>query len=295
MPDDILLKCAIAYQRRVSPNQGDEPDPEAYAEYLKWENEQEEAEEAEVRQNFFDDIQAQLRKIHSRACRLFKGFGTPPAHPKVEKLSYVPGYLPTPEEWQALGRPKIIFQAGTRLVAFREALQKGWKFVLDSSAPGLGKSHEAGLLQLEDLECERIWLMNDSHRNPTTATQEANFTDMPVRNDGLVTDPSRQTALGNPHVRWPKGDEVPDTGNNCHRAPLFHELAEKGYVMDRVENADGEAPNPICATCRFCGICAVESGDGYGFRAERRGIFGTDDAPGADKIRLHPNSSPDRA
>ena len=270
-----------------------EPDSQLYRDYIAWEVEQEQVEKAQVRQSFFSDIQSQLRKLCAPACRVFRGFGTPPPRPTIQTLNYVPGNLPTPAEWNELGRPKIIFQAGTRIAGFREAVQKGWEWVVDTSAPGGGKSHETGLLEIEDMECARIWLMSESHRNPTTAPQEGFYTDMTVRNDGMLRDQSRRTALGNPHVRWPKGDEVPNTGNNCHRTPLFHTLAEKGYVMDRMETAGGEAPNPICASCRFCGICAQQTGIGYGFRAERRAIFGTEQEPGARKIRLHPNSSPD--
>ncbi|MEP0884011.1 hypothetical protein NDI49_20880 [Trichocoleus sp. ST-U3] len=42
--------------------------------------------------------------------------------------------------------PKIIYKKGDRLLLWKEAVIAGWQHILDTSAPGLGKSHTAGLL-----------------------------------------------------------------------------------------------------------------------------------------------------
>jgi len=96
------------------------------------------------------------------------------------------------------------------LQVVKELVRLYYQFILERSGTGTGKSHDAGLADPDQLSVDKIWYFSRDHRNPTTATVEANYTDMPVRNNGLLSDGSRRTALNNPYVRWPKKDEAPN-------------------------------------------------------------------------------------
>jgi hypothetical protein len=196
-------------------------------------------------------------------------------------INYTPGQLPTPQEYQQQGNPCIRFQDGQRLQLIQELVEKGYHDILDSSQPGLGKSHDAGIVSAEKFKSDRVWLFSQTHRNPTTAPVEANYMDMPVRNDGMVIDYCRRTPLNNPHVRWPKRGEKPDTSGNCFRTDIFKALQEKGYKA-----ADLTAEqNPICQNCHVSWACRNGSGSGYGFRYERKEAFE------AKQVRLSPDSA----
>ncbi len=233
--------------------------------------------------NWFKD---QVAKVP----RLFKGFGkhpqsTKPSAPATQK--YVPGELPTPEQYKASGSPVLQLAKGERLQLLKEAKRKGHHDVLDSSATGTGKSHDVGLATPEAFDVDRLFCFSPNHRNPTTETVEANYEDMPVRNNGLVVDESRRTALNNPHVRWPQGDEKPSTEGNCFRAGLFHTLAAKGYQHE-AGLTSGE--NPVCGTCHLKGACTGKDAavPGSGFRRDRR------DALLNNRIRASLDSAPDQ-
>jgi hypothetical protein len=193
-------------------------------------------------------------------------------------MTYAPD-TPLPEPGAGLP-PTIRFQSGQRLAVIQALIQKGWQHILDCSKPGLGKSYDAGLASPETLACNRLWCFSDSHRNPTTKTIEANYTDMPVRNDGMVVDQRRKTPLGQPHTRWPQKHEIPDTPGNCFRAPVFAKLRSKNIPCEGTEN-------PVCGTCHLKAACSQTSGPGYGHRHERRQAFQS------ERLRLHPNSAPD--
>lgn len=231
-----------------------------------------------------------FREQVSKVPKLFKGFGKQPqsiktSTPHVQK--YVPGELPTPAEYKALGSPVIQFAKGERLRILREAQHKGHHDVLDSSATGTGKSHDVGLALPESFNVHRLWCFSPSHRNPTTAPVEANYADMPVRNNGLVVDETRRTAQNNAYVRWPQADEKPTTEGNCFRAGLFQTLAAKGY-QDEAGLTSGK--NPVCRTCHLRVACTGKDGEdkvpGAGFRRDRRDAFLK------DRIRASLDSAP---
>jgi hypothetical protein len=201
--------------------------------------------------------------------------------PKSGTLSYVPGQLPIPQEYQDMGCPRIIFLQGQRLQLWQEAVTKGWKHILDKSAPGLGKSHAAGIALPDAFAVEKLWYFALDHRNPTTGVIEQNYTDLPVRNAGMKIDRTRQTPLGKNVVVWPKPGEEPDTQGNCHRAPLFALMRD-----NNIKGAFSSQESPICAGCKQNNLCKGSSGRGYGFRNQRK------NALSSSRNRAHPDSAP---
>jgi hypothetical protein len=177
--------------------------------------------------------------------------------------------------------PRIIFHQGQRLQLWQEAVSQGWKHILDKSAPGLGKSHAAGIALPDAFTVEKLWYFALDHRNPTTGVIEQNYTDLPVRNAGMKIDRSRQTPLGNNVVVWPKPGEEPDTQGNCHRAPLFALMRD-----NNIKGAESSQESPICSGCKQNNLCKGSSGAGYGFRNQRK------NALSSSRNRAHPDSAP---
>jgi len=220
---------------------------------------------------------------------LLKSFQTKPKTPATT-LKYISGKLPTPEEYQKLGSPVIRFAAGQRLEVIKELVALGYHDILDSSGTGTSKSYDAGLVEPERFDLDRIWYFSQDHRNPTTPTVEANYTDMPVRNNGMVVDDSRRTALNNPFVRWPSAKETPNIPGNCFRTETFHTLVNKGYQLEIGTEA---SLNPICQTCHVAANCMgrgdATPGIGHSFRSDRRYAFAS------SRLRASIDSAPNAA
>lgn len=218
----------------------------------------------------------QFKNIFKRDVKLKATAEPSPKPPKPLKfIWYVPGELPTPERYVQMGCPKIRFKAGQRLELLDELVARAYRLILDSSATGTFKSNDAGLATPERYGLDRLWYFSQDHRNPTTRTVEANYTDMPVRNDGMVVDESRRTALNNPHERWPKKGELPTTERNCSQTKAFHTLSEKGFQFEVGVEAK---INPICTNCLRSFDCAgmgeeATPGSGHSFRSDRRKVF----------------------
>lgn len=210
-----------------------------------------------------------LRNRIKQALSGFKGFGK---HPQVR----APRLHETPDE---------SFQTGQRLPTWQDAVAKGYRYILDKSAPSLGKSHAAGIALPDAFGAEKLWYISADHRNPTTGVIESNYADLPVRHNGLKVDDSRQTPNGNPFRVWPKPGEEPDTQGNCFRADLFQKFRAKNLNVEAAETS------PICATCKLAHLCKSGSGGKYGatFRSDRK------NALAHPKIRAHADSMPDPA
>ncbi|MGI2907952.1 hypothetical protein [Tolypothrix sp. VBCCA 56010] len=197
-----------------------------------------------------------------------------------QAIDYIPGSLPTPEQYKQLNCPKIRYKREERLQFWEETQTAGWQHVLDNSAPGLGKSHEAGCAKPDNFGIEKLFYLSADHRNPTTMTVEQNYTDLTVRHNGLKLDFSRKTPLGQDFQVWANSNEKPDTQGNCFRADLFAALRSKN-----IPNIEGRE-SPICATCHLASACQSTSGPGFGFRSLRR------DALSQLCVRAHPDSLP---
>jgi hypothetical protein len=194
-------------------------------------------------------------------------------------IKYTPGELPNYEEWLFLKSPEISFQEGQRLELIAEMVAKGFKHILDASGTGTGKSTSAGMATPEQLGARRLWYFANNHRNPSTPEVQANYTDLPVRNNGMVRDFNHLTPLGKPWIVWPKPGETPDIAGNCHRTPIFRALASKNIDVEGSES-------PVCQSCHLLNECKFASGPGYGFKFERR------EALRANRIRANHDSAP---
>ncbi len=207
-----------------------------------------------------------LRERIKQTLNSFKGFGKTPS--------------PQPKPKEA---PDQLFQdANERLQTWQDAVSSGYKYILDKSAPGLGKSHTAGIALPDAFGVEKLWYLASDHRNPTTGVIETNYVDLPVRHNGLKIDDSRHTPNGNPFLIWAKSGEQPDTQGNCHRTELFHKFRAKNL------NVEASGSSPICQSCKLAPLCKSGIGAKYGasFRGDRRSALAT------DRIRAHADSLP---
>jgi hypothetical protein len=195
-------------------------------------------------------------------------------------IDYIPGSLPTPEQYKQLNCPKIRYKQKQRKQFWQETQSVGWQHVLDNSAPGVGKSHDAGCAKPDNFGIEKLFYLSADHRNPTTMTVEENYTDLTVRHNGLKLDSSRKTPLGQDFQVWPSSNEEPDTQGNCFRTGLFVQLRSKN-----IPNIEG-SESPICGTCHLASACRNSSGAGFGFRSFRR------QALSQSCVRAHPDSLP---
>jgi len=208
-----------------------------------------------------------LRNRIKQALDGFKGFGKQQSH------------LPRPKE-----APNALFQdANQRLTTWQDAATQGYQYILDKSAPSLGKSHAAGIALPDAFAVEKLWYISTDHRNPTTGVIESNYVDLPVRHKGLKVDESRRTPHGRPFLVWPRAGEEPDTQGNCFRTDLFQKFRAKNL------NVEASLSSPICQkACKVAHLCKSGSGGKYAatFRGDRQ------NALASNRIRAHADSLP---
>jgi hypothetical protein len=188
---------------------------------------------------------------------------------------------PQPEPKEA---PDQLFQdANQRLQIWQDAAARGYRYILDTSPPGLGKSYTAGVALPDAFGVQKLWYLARDHRNPTTGLVESNYVDLPIRHSGLKIDDTRHTPNGNPFKVHPKQGEAPDTRANCYRTPLFRAFATKGY-----RHQESAKSSNICGTCKVAHLCKQGIGIKYGatFRGERASALSS------DRIRAHADSLP---
>ncbi len=128
--------------------------------------------------------------------RPFRGFGLKPQPQSLptqlpEVIKYKPGRIPQRLECDE-PPPRIIYSKGERLQVWQEAIKAGWQHILDTSAPGLGKSHTAGIIEPKEFGVDQLWYFAQQARHVTTDTVRKNFAYLQPRHDGLKedTDPS---------------------------------------------------------------------------------------------------------
>ncbi|MEA5505038.1 PriCT-2 domain-containing protein, partial [Halotia wernerae UHCC 0503] len=222
---------------------------------------------------------------------IFKGFEAPPtplpALPEINTESpkviiYKPGNIPFKTE--VTEDIRIQCQPEEHIAAWVEAVSQGWTQILDNSHPGLGKSYNAGQLTAGLFGVDKLIYQDANHRNPSTLPIEENFVDLPVRNNGFKLDPTRQTPLGEDFQLWIKPGETADTNGNCHRTYLFNAFRHKNFT-----SLDFESSNisPICNGCSLKNQCRFATGDGYGFRFQKRTTIHQ-----FSELRAHPDSTP---
>ncbi len=139
--------------------------------------------------------------------------------------------LPTDfEDWIFQGRPGYVVPPEKRNIFESLLVKRGIKNLLDLSGTGTGKSHDTGNLPpylginphaQKSEDDPTLYYICDDPRNPTTESIESNSVVLPTRHSGLVEDTAKQTPLGYPHIRRPKGKEEPTIEASCIREPLF--------------------------------------------------------------------------
>lgn len=221
---------------------------------------------------------------------IFKGFKAPPSPPPLPEIDtpspnviiYKPGNIPFRTE--VTGNISISCQPEEHIAAWVEAVSKGWTQILDNSHPGLGKSYNAGQLTAGLFGVDKLIYQDANHRNPSTLPIETNFVDLPVRHNGFKLDPTRKTPLGEDFKLWTKAGETADTDGNCHRTYLFNAFRNKNFSSLDFEES---GISPICGGCSLKNQCRFASGDGFGFRFQKRSAI-----QNYSELRAHPDSTP---
>lgn len=163
----------------------------------------------------------------------------------------------------------IEYQSGERLDVWKEARKQGYKYILDSSSTGTGKSYDAGRATTELLGASQLIYASAEHRNPTTSTLSS-WDDLESRHKGLVRDSFgklRRASLGQPYASAP----------NCGRNDTISALRSKN-----INGAD--TAGLICSTCPHLEPC--QAGAVFGFLHERMTTLKQ------RQFRAHPESLP---
>ena len=212
----------------------------------------------------------------TRLSSSFKGFiprviSCPPENNCVQ---YTPGNIPKYKPGKKLS--KFVFEEGYRGQFYKEAHAKGWKFLVDTSRAGTGKTYTVGKLTPTDFfplqedvpeeeqASRQLLYFLKSARSPHTKEIEEKFAEAPTRHKGLIKDPEKTTPLGNPvrkqvsrHERQKLEEEGYEyTEANCEWADKFAVAREK------------ENKAKLCGICPFKKDCVTGSGNGYGYLNE---------------------------
>ncbi|MGK7894052.1 MAG: hypothetical protein AB4372_10610 [Xenococcus sp. (in: cyanobacteria)] len=171
---------------------------------------------------------------------------------------YIPGNLPHPG---TNNQPIEFDTIATRI--YEEVARKNYKYVLDTSQTGAGKTYGASLVepsrcalfQSEDEKNKtKLFYLTQQSRNPNVLRLETDFTELPARTIGYALDSSKTTPTGKPYRVRAKSDHEIRTNSNCHWAAKFQ------VVRGNRSEAD------ICSSCPFSRRCRGSEGDGYGFK-----------------------------
>jgi len=144
---------------------------------------------------------------------------------------------------------------GSRLTTWQNSLQSH-KHVLDTSATGMGKSHDAGSLRPDMFGdgIEKIIYIYGDSRNVTTETLQ-DWQLLPARHNGLANKQGK--------LRLAQYGDAINTHANCSRTGAIAALKNKGIADTQI----------ICETCPLLNACRANSGDGFGFRHDRAIAF----------------------
>jgi hypothetical protein len=231
-----------------------------------------------------------LKQAIAPFASIFKGFKAqrePLPEPEINTntpnvIIYERGNIPFKTE--ITGDISISCQPDEHIAAWVEAVSKGWTQILDNSHPGLGKSYNAGQLTAGLFGVDKLIYQDANHRNPSTLPIETNFVDLPVRHNGFKLDPTRKTPTGEDFKLWTKAGETADTDGNCHRTYLFNAFRNKNFSSLDFEES---GISPICGGCSLKNQCRFASGDGFGFRFQKRTAI-----QNYSELRAHPDSTP---
>ncbi|GAQ00170.1 DNA primase [Leptolyngbya sp. NIES-2104] len=168
---------------------------------------------------------------------------------------------------------------GQRLTVWQDAIAQGYRYLLDNSTPGSGKSYDSGCVEPASFAAKQAIYTSDQHRNPTveTLTQEQGWIDLEARHSGLLRE---ATLGGGVRIKRASHQDTPNLAANCSRNQLLNALRQK-YV------AGADTASLICGTCPLREVCTHAEGPGYGFLHQRRSALSS------PKLRAHLDSLPD--
>jgi hypothetical protein len=182
--------------------------------------------------------------------------------------------------------PQVIeYEQGDRLQTWQQAKAQGYRYILDQSAPGSGKSYDSGCVTPGNFDVTQVIYLSDQHRNPTVETlgRENDWSDLEARHGGLVRVTTLRQGSGdsNSSTRLQRSvaGDVPAVTANCSRNGVLNALRDKN-----VSGAD--SASLICGTCVLREACINADGPGYGYLNQRRNTLAS------PKIRAHPDSLP---
>jgi hypothetical protein len=169
----------------------------------------------------------------------------------------------------------IEYEQGDRLHTWQQAQAQGYRYILDQSAPGMGKSYDSGRVTPDDFGVTQVIYLSDQHRNPTVETlgRENDWSDLEARHGGLV----RVSNNSSTRLQRSVAGDIPAVTANCSRNGVLNALRDKN-----VSGAD--SASLICGTCVLREPCINADGPGFGYLNQRRTTLG------APKIRAHPDS-----
>jgi len=234
----------------VDPRDPKGPEYDDYERYLEQEAKTDAAIANEKKQNRF---QKWLSKILAPKSKRNRVRIEKHQQEKILRIKNGKG-LPSPEKYKKLDQPTIIISPGMdRIKLLEEANEKGFKYILEGSFMGSGKSHCVPDIKNPD---GKIFYISDKHRNPSIKGIEKEFTDfIPrtkygfIQKDGKLVEADEDT---------PKKDLV--IKPNCPRADIFKKCYQTNNSIFTTEITEikGElalVSNKICAACPLLNQC----------------------------------------
>lgn len=174
-------------------------------------------------------------------------------------------------------KPLVLeYESGDRLSTWQTLYNQGYKYILDVSPPGTGKSYDSGLVTPELFGVQQVIYLSDQHRNPTVETLSNGWSDLEARHAGLT----RVSTNGGTRLQRSVTGDIPSVTANCSRNKVLNTLRDK-----HVSGAD--TASLICGTCILREPCINSDGPGYGYLNQRRNTLGS------PLLRAHPDSLPD--
>jgi hypothetical protein len=168
------------------------------------------------------------------------------------------------------------YEPGDRAATWQWAIGEGYRFILDRSGTGTGKSHDTGNLRPGDFgdKVRHLWYLSPGHYSPTTETLQE-WPDLHGRHNGLT----REATTGGTRLRRAKRGEDRVMPANCSRNGIINALRAKNV-------AGADSAGVVCGTCPLKDACSHSQGNGFGFLNQRK------TALISERLRLHPDSAP---
>jgi len=203
-----------------------------------------------------------LDSVHNLVKKGFIGFS-----PKVisDKSPSQVGLVPASEYDGHI----VEFNPGEGAQIYEKAGRLGYRYILDQSPTGAGKTHTVSQLNpnhffvnpddSETTEFRQLIYCSQSHRNPNNAGIEHDFYEMVSRTTGYELDYDKLTPLNRPY-RVKATEDTPEelrTKSNCHWSDLFNQAYSAGHSTEG-----------FCGSCQYFDKCRVTNGEGFGYLSE---------------------------